>query len=362
MQPAPSDQPCARPLPGGIVQAQRAPGAASVPSHSTCAPSLQTPWGPYNVSGGVSATNTVPLHHPASLQTFAQLPAASSALPVMAVGPSHAFAMVPQLQSRPPLLAAAAPKLIAPPPRTMAIPETMPMPPPQPPPPPRAPEVEFVESEVEVVECDEDVPPEQNLAAVPSMRVANSFLDKNCNRTPALTAFGDIIDNCRESDATKLKIEVRTYNKSHLLIFTDNGCGMSEGKVREGLMSIGYTSKDLSTGKHYGFGSKTAIPRIADSCLIFTREATTRYRTVGLLSSVFSDRVGSSETKMPLCSWEAQEQQIAWRVPRRSTTHSSPTTGFASLARGRRLPLSNATELLTSLSAIGNPVARVRVS
>jgi hypothetical protein len=119
-----------------------------------------------------------------------------------------------------------------------------------------------------------------------------------------MTAFGDIIDNCKESGASKLSIDVRTYSGRPMLIISDNGTGMTEAKVREGLMSIGYTSKDLSTGKHYGFGAKTAIPRICDSAFLFTREAGSRYRTVGLISTVFSDKMGSTETKMPLCSWE----------------------------------------------------------
>ena len=144
-----------------------------------------------------------------------------------------------------------------------------------------------------------------NLSNVPSMMVSNTFLDKNSqSHASAMTAFGDVIDNGRESGASKLSIEGRTYCGRPLLVISDNGTGMTEAKVREGLMSIGYTSKDLSTGKHYGFGGKTAIPRLCDSALIFTREAQTRYRTIGLLSTVFSDRIGSNETKMPLCSWE----------------------------------------------------------
>ena len=144
-----------------------------------------------------------------------------------------------------------------------------------------------------------------SLSNVPSMMVSNTFLDKNSqSHTSAMTAFGDIIDNCKESGASKLSIDVRTYSGRPMLIISDNGTGMTEAKVREGLMSIGYTSKDLSTGKHYGFGAKTAIPRICDSAFLFTREAGSRYRTVGLISTVFSDKMGSTETKMPLCSWE----------------------------------------------------------
>ena len=49
---------------------------------------------------------------------------------------------------------------------------------------------------------------------------------------------------------------------------------MSEREMREGLMSIGYTRKtDLASGKHYGFGAKTALPMPK---LIFRRGAPVR--------------------------------------------------------------------------------------
>ena len=56
-------------------------------------------------------------------------------------------------------------------------------------------------------------------------------------------------------------------------------------------------------GKHYGFGAKTAIPRVAEYALIFTREAGSRHRVLGLLSSAFSESAGAKQTKLPLCSW-----------------------------------------------------------
>lgn len=172
--------------------------------------------------------------------------------------------------------------------------------------------------------AEQSAPPEGlALSNVPSMMVSNTFLDKNSqSHTSAMTAFGDIIDNGRESGASRLSIEVRTYCGRPLLVITDNGTGMTEAKVREGLMSIGYTSKDLSTGKHYGFGSKTAIPRLCDSALIFTREGQTRYRTIGLISTVFSDTMGSSETKMPLCSWD----EVGPDIVSNTNEHFAPLT------------------------------------
>ncbi|EOD23987.1 hypothetical protein EMIHUDRAFT_354575, partial [Emiliania huxleyi CCMP1516] len=80
---------------------------------------------------------------------------------------------------------------------------------------------------------------------------------------------------------------------------------MSEREVREGLMSIGYTRKtDLSSGRHYGFGAKTALPRLADYALVFTRDRSGR-RTVGLLSSSFSRAIDADQLRLPLCTWEA---------------------------------------------------------
>ena len=62
----------------------------------------------------------------------------------------------------------------------------------------------------------------------------------------------------------------------------------------------------MRAGKHYGFGAKTAIPRVAEYALIFTREAGSRHRVLGLLSSAFSGSAGAKQTKLPLCSWLAE--------------------------------------------------------
>ena len=38
----------------------------------------------------------------------------------------------------------------------------------------------------------------------------------------------------------------------------------------DGILSIAYTQKDLTTGQHYGMGSTTALPRLCDHALVFT--------------------------------------------------------------------------------------------
>ena len=143
-----------------------------------------------------------------------------------------------------------------------------------------------------------------SLSHIPKFAVAADFLGKSSQvHASPLTAFGDLIDNARESKATHLFID--TSNNGAVLTIEDNGTGMTEAAMLRGLASIGYTSKDdLATGKHYGFGCKTSIPRLADYALILTRESRTGYRTVGLLSSVFCATSGADESRLPLCSWE----------------------------------------------------------
>ena len=103
-----------------------------------------------------------------------------------------------------------------------------------------------------------------DLDMLPNMQVASSFLEKNSQaHTSAMTALGDIVDNARESGATKLSIDVvdglkterggggggrRGAAHNRVLKVSDNGAGMGEGRVLEGMMSIGSTRKDFSTG------------------------------------------------------------------------------------------------------------------
>ena len=105
---------------------------------------------------------------------------------------------------------------------------------------------------------------DDDLEMLPNMQVASSFLEKNSQaHTSAMTALGDIVDNARESGATKLSIDVvdgpdsstsvaptsrRGAASNRVLKVSDNGAGMGEGRVLEGMMSIGFTRKDFSTG------------------------------------------------------------------------------------------------------------------
>ena len=166
------------------------------------------------------------------------------------------------------------------------------------------------------VDTDDEAEASRNpAAALPTLQVNRTFLEDNAqSHTSAMSAFGDVFDNAKESKATTLRVYTETRpsrrGRERCLILADDGHGMSEKLVREGLMSIGYTRKtDLSSGCHYGFGAKTALPRLADYALIFTRDASGQ-RTIGLLSSSFSKSIDADQLRLPLCTWEADRDEV----------------------------------------------------
>eukprot|EP00966_Prymnesium_polylepis_P206515 4784698-Prymnesium_polylepis.1 len=76
----------------------------------------------------------------------------------------------------------------------------------------------------------------------------------------------------------------------------------------------------MGTGKHYGFGSKTSIPRICAYALLFTvRDGR---RSVLLISSAFSLAQNASSLMLPLCSWEMNDRG-EWAVVT-TTTKEAP--------------------------------------
>ena len=95
---------------------------------------------------------------------------------------------------------------------------------------------------------------------LPRLRVAPTFLGhfKQAHASP-MSAWGDVIDNCRDAGATRLDIDVRPVNaesavgrETILVVLTDNGSGMLEDDMAKGISGLGYTEKGLETGQHYG--------------------------------------------------------------------------------------------------------------
>jgi hypothetical protein len=163
-------------------------------------------------------------------------------------------------------------------------------------------------------------------ASLPLMEVDESFLSKQQAHASALTAFGDLFDNGYEAGAKTcwVDVETRSFGRGRpaerILRLTDDGHGMSEGKLRQSMMSIGNTDKSMGTGKHYGFGSKTSIPRICSYALLVT--ARDGRRSVLLISTEFSKALGASSLMLPLCSWEMGESGEWMVIP--STSKETP--------------------------------------
>ena len=137
------------------------------------------------------------------------------------------------------------------------------------------------------------------LANVQHSRIAPSFLHSNAQaHRDVLFAWADLFDNPREAGARALQIDVRGKD---VIVVSDDGCGMSERCMRDGILSLAYTNKDLTTGQHYGMGSTTALPRLSNHSLCFSLNG--GHRTVGLLSSTLSKELGATELKIPQCTW-----------------------------------------------------------
>ena len=148
---------------------------------------------------------------------------------------------------------------------------------------------------------------------LPSFRTAAGFLDANAqahDRRP-LFAFGDLCDNCREAGSTQLKIDVHDNGSTTgvMLSLTDNGKGMDEKTMGDGLLSIGFSHKAERAEVHYGMGSTSAQPRLSpQGSLIFSKRGGAR--TVGLISTTIFKSLGTDELKVAQCSWDARSRLV----------------------------------------------------
>ena len=136
---------------------------------------------------------------------------------------------------------------------------------------------------------------------VPHARLAPSFLASNAqaHRSP-LFAMGDLVDNAREAGACHVTIVAD--KAAHRLLLADDGAGMDEAALRDAL-SLAYTRKDASTGRHYGMGLTAALPRLCERALILSRKSG-GHATAGLLSRTLSDELVVDELITPQCTWE----------------------------------------------------------
>ena len=155
---------------------------------------------------------------------------------------------------------------------------------------------------------------EDMAGALPGLTCAPTFLDhfKQAHPSP-MSAWGDVVDNCRDAKATRLDIDVRSVDAAaagggHVVVVTDDGCGMLEDDMAKGIRGLGYTDKGLETGQHYGFGATTGLPRLFDSCFVFSSrrgEDGTLQRTVCFLSTKLQSELAASQVVTPQCTWDA---------------------------------------------------------
>ena len=87
-----------------------------------------------------------------------------------------------------------------------------------------------------------------------------------------------------------------------MIEIVDDGEGMSEYTLSCAI-SIAFTKKDFTTGKHYGMGVTTAVPRLAKNALCFSYDPKAQHYTAAFLSTALSQTIGSDELKLPQCTW-----------------------------------------------------------
>ena len=83
---------------------------------------------------------------------------------------------------------------------------------------------------------------------------------------------------------------------------------MDEGTLKCGVGGIALTNKEHRAEVHYGFGLKSALPRLSSSSLIFSKNG--EMRTVALLSTTLSRDLGSIELLVPVVTWEADRDHL----------------------------------------------------
>ena len=83
----------------------------------------------------------------------------------------------------------------------------------------------------------------------------------------------------------------------------DDGCGMDEAGLKDGLLSSSKTSKAANQEVHYGMGSTTALPFLSSTTLSFSKK--NGIMTCGMLSTTYSHHIRSSTLVVPQVSWKA---------------------------------------------------------
>ena len=148
--------------------------------------------------------------------------------------------------------------------------------------------------------------------ALPGLTCAPTFLDhfKQAHPSP-MSAWGDVVDNCRDAKATRLDIDVRSVDAAaagggRVVVVTDDGCGMLEDDMAKGIRALGTQTRAWS-GPALRFRSDdgpAAALRLLPRLLVAAGEDGTLQRTVCFLSTKLQSELAASQA-VAWCTWDA---------------------------------------------------------
>ncbi|XP_074649126.1 MORC family CW-type zinc finger protein 3-like isoform X2 [Tubulanus polymorphus] len=123
----------------------------------------------------------------------------------------------------------------------------------------------------------------------------------------AFSAIAELVDNAYDPDcgAKELQILVEKIGNVDVLVFKDNGKGMSEQKLHK-MLSFGYCEKVIVQNHkpigQYGNGFKSGSMRLGKDALVFTVDG--HSKSIGFLSQSYLLDVRAETVLIPLATWE----------------------------------------------------------
>ena len=151
---------------------------------------------------------------------------------------------------------------------------------------------------------------------IPAIDLRHHLLTKarEAHEASGLTGLAELIHNSYDAGATRLDIRVlqpttkEGWEDEVMLLFADNGCGMSPGELtRLFVLSLDKDDERSSTEVgRWGLGAKYGTMRNADAALVFTCHESTGVMSVGLLSPGYLK--AADATECPVASLDENMQ------------------------------------------------------
>eukprot|EP00795_Rhopilema_esculentum_P017116 gene17116-8639_t len=130
------------------------------------------------------------------------------------------------------------------------------------------------------------------------------------SHTWPFSAVAELIDNAYDPDvnASQLIIDVKMLKGQTLLVFTDNGTGMSPSHLYK-MVSFGFSEK-IASGDHlpvgqYGNGFKSGSMRLGKDALVFTKRD--NRCSLAFLSQTYLEKINSKTIIVPLATWDTKK-------------------------------------------------------